>query len=141
MSRSAPGCLFLRLPMLPSTSISHQKIESFNYDYNTGAELSAYSKSKITPVAAFVAKLNSSVSLYANYIEGLVQGDTAPNTYLDPTTNQTRAVVNAGEIFAPYATRQEEVGVKYDGGTSTRATRNRCPPGGGSTSVRGCQCL
>ncbi len=41
--------------------------------------------------------------MYANYIEGLSQGAMAPNT-----------AENAGEIFAPYKTKQKEVGIKFD---------------------------
>jgi iron complex outermembrane receptor protein len=45
-----------------------------------------------------------------------VQGDTAPTTFVDPNGGATRPVANAGEIFKPYASRQGEVGVKFDGG-------------------------
>ena len=45
-----------------------------------------------------------------------MQGDTAPNTYVDPVSGTGRPVVNAGEIFKPYATRQGEIGAKYDAG-------------------------
>ncbi len=101
--------------ILVSVGARYQKIESFSYDYNSGGEISAYSKSRVTPVAGIVGKLSSSVSLYANYIEGLVQGDTAPNTYTDPT-GASKPVANAGEIFAPYQSRQGEIGAKYDAG-------------------------
>jgi iron complex outermembrane receptor protein len=98
-----------------SVGARYQKIESFSYDYGTGDPLSAYSASRVTPVAGIVAKLAPSLSLYANYIEGLVQGDTAPDTYTDPS-GAAKGVVNAGEIFKPYATRQGEVGAKWDAG-------------------------
>ncbi len=45
-------------------------------------------------------------SLYANYAEGLVKGDTASGV----------GIVNAGQIFAPYVSKQKEIGAKYDGG-------------------------
>ena len=107
---------FLDERIVVSIGGRYQKIESFSYDYNSGDETSSYSKSRVTPVAGIVGKLSSSVSVYANYIEGLVQGDTAPTTFTDPTTGATRAVVNAGEVFAPYVSRQGEIGAKYDAG-------------------------
>jgi len=51
------------------------------------------------------------MSLYANYIEGLVQGDTAP------TTSGTVVISNAGQVFSPAKSKQYEVGMKYDHGT------------------------
>jgi iron complex outermembrane recepter protein len=107
---------FMDERLLVSLGARYQKIEAFSYDYNSGDETSSYSKSRVTPVAGVVGKLSSAVSVYATYIEGLVQGDTAPNTFTDPTTGATRPVANAGEVFAPYVSRQGEVGAKYDGG-------------------------
>ncbi len=103
--------------LLVSLGGRYQKIESSSYDYNSGDSLSSYSKGRATPVFGIVGKMSSAVSVYANYIEGLVQGDTAPNTFTDPVSGASRAVANAGEIFSPYATRQGEVGAKFDGGT------------------------
>jgi iron complex outermembrane receptor protein len=45
------------------------------------------------------------ISLYANYIEGLQQGSTAPN-----------GTVNAGQVFPPFKSKQYETGVKVDFG-------------------------
>lgn len=50
------------------------------------------------------------MSAYANYIEGLAKGGSAP------MTNGGQVVSNAGQVFAPYVSRQKEVGLKYDGG-------------------------
>ncbi len=50
-------------------------------------------------------KLQPQVSLYGNYIEGLVQGDSAP-----------LGTTNAGQVFPPVRTKQREVGVKADWG-------------------------
>ncbi|MFB4393351.1 MULTISPECIES: TonB-dependent receptor [unclassified Pseudomonas] len=63
----------------------------------------AYSESITTPVYGIVFKATDSVSLYANRIEGLAQGPTAPAN-----------VVNAGEMFPPGRTKQLEVGIKLD---------------------------
>lgn len=53
--------------------------------------------------SAILLKLSSKVAGYANYIEGLSQGATAPMT-----------VASAGDVFAPYKTRQKELGLKVD---------------------------
>lgn len=63
----------------------------------------AYVKSVTTPVYGIVFKATDSVSLYANRIEGLAQGPTAPAN-----------VVNAGEMFPPGRTKQLEAGIKLD---------------------------
>lgn len=64
-----------------------------------------YDESATTPSVAFLAKLTDQVSLYGNYIEGLSMGERAP---IDAK--------NAGEVFAPYKTKQKEVGLKFDFG-------------------------
>ncbi len=103
-----------------------QKIEDTSFDPTSGAITSApNSTARITPVAGFVFKATKQVSIYANYIEGLVAGDTAPRTttitVTDPVTGQpvTRSVdvTNGGKAFKPYQTRQGEIGVKVDTGT------------------------
>lgn len=96
--------------VLATVGARHQKIENYGYDYNTGVETSAYSKSAVTPVAAVVYKVSPQVSLYGNYSEGLTKGDVAP------ATSGGKAIVNAGEILSPYKTKQLEAGVKYDAG-------------------------
>lgn len=70
----------------------------------------AYDKDRVTPVAGIVYKFGKSVSAYGSYVEGLVKGDTAP------ATSGTTPVVNVGEVFAPYQTKQSEVGIKLDTG-------------------------
>jgi iron complex outermembrane receptor protein len=73
---------------------------------------SGYDESRTTPVAGVVYKVNKMVSVYASYVEGLTKGDIAPQTNGFPP----QAVVNGGEIFAPYQTKQGEIGVKVDYG-------------------------
>ena len=72
---------------------------------STGAK---YDESAVTPSVALVVKLTDNMSAYANYIEGLSKGATAPTS-----------ADNAGEIFSPYKTKQKEVGLKLDQGTFT----------------------
>jgi len=87
-----------------------QTIEQISYAGYDGIETGSYKKSKVTPVAGIVFKATPKVSLYANYIEGLVKGSVAP------TTANSQPVTNAGQVFAPYASKQKEIGAKYDGG-------------------------
>ena len=101
--------------VLVSLGGRYQRIENTGYDYDTGAALSNYAKGRITPVGGIVFKASRQISVYANYIEGLAKGDTAPTTYVD-AGGVTRAVVNAGEVFQPYQSKQQEVGIKVDGG-------------------------
>ncbi|OIN46994.1 energy transducer TonB [Pseudomonas azotoformans] len=83
----------------------HQSIESRNYNSNGGVS-SRYDASANTPLLGVVIKPWEDVSLYYNYVEGLSKGDAAPGT-----------ATNAGETFAPYESKQHEVGVKYEHGT------------------------
>lgn len=54
-------------------------------------------------------KVAPSVSLYANYIEALVAGDTAP------ANANGKPVPNVGTSLSPHVSKQKEIGVKYDG--------------------------
>ncbi|QXI18512.1 TonB-dependent receptor [Pseudomonas hamedanensis] len=85
--------------------VRRQEIESRNYNAS-GAVSSRYSDNATTPLVGVVVKPWEDVSLYYNYVEGLSKGDIAPGT-----------AVNAGETFAPYESKQHEVGVKYEHGT------------------------
>ena len=94
-----------------------QQIESTSFDYGTGAVTTPASRdARVTPVAGVVLRASQQVSLYATYIEGLVAGDVAPQTYFDSSSHQ-QTVTNAGQAFKPYQTRQGEIGVKVDTGT------------------------
>ncbi|WP_367068221.1 TonB-dependent receptor [Oryzisolibacter sp. LB2S] len=70
----------------------------------------AYDKSVVTPAAAVVFKpWGPNVSLYASYVQGLSQGGriSTDNGYV---RNHT---------FAPYKTKQTELGVKWNAGSFT----------------------
>lgn len=88
----------------------HQRLDTTSYAYDTGAVASRYRKSRISPMAGVVFRLREDTSLYANYIESLARGGTAP------TEQNGRPVTNAGQMLSPYVSRQKEVGVKYDAG-------------------------
>ncbi|WP_256584461.1 TonB-dependent receptor [Pseudomonas sp. Irchel 3F5] len=63
----------------------------------------AYDEEKVSPSGGILFKLTDQLSLYANYMEGLSQGKIAPSTS-----------INEDQIFAPFISRQVEVGAKYD---------------------------
>ena len=85
--------------------LRRQNVQSDNYN---AAVTPSFDQSATTPLFGVVVKPWEHVSLYYNYIEGLSKGDAAP-----------AAASNAGEIFAPYISRQQEVGLKVDYGTFT----------------------
>ena len=102
---------FARDTVLLTLGARSQRIEQTTYNYNTGVQDSEYTASRTTPVAGLVFKLNPKLSFYGNYIEGLVPGDVAP------AASGGLPVTNAGAVFAPYHSKQKEVGAKYDGGS------------------------
>ncbi|MDO8289507.1 MAG: TonB-dependent siderophore receptor [Parvibaculum sp.] len=83
-----------------------QKLHVQNFDRTTFINTDDYDESAVTPVVGVAVNVTEEVSLYANRIEGLAQGPTAPGT-----------AANAGQIFAPYKSVQYEVGGKVDLGT------------------------
>ncbi|MEQ4619598.1 MAG: TonB-dependent receptor [Corticimicrobacter sp.] len=88
--------------------LRHQRLRSTAYNYARSLpEDNPYDDSHNSPVAGIVYKLDDSVSVYANYIESLAQGESAPS-------NGT--AINAGERLPPYVSKQKEIGLKYDGG-------------------------
>ncbi|WP_323143395.1 TonB-dependent receptor [Massilia phyllosphaerae] len=99
---------FLDDRVLLTVGARHQHIKNFGYDYNSGVQNSAYDKSEVTPVAGIVYKPLKNLSVYANYIEALQQGPVAAGATVNPG--------QLGEIFAPFVSRQKEIGVKYDSG-------------------------
>ncbi|WGM30072.1 TonB-dependent siderophore receptor [Brevundimonas sp. NIBR11] len=97
--------------LLVTLGARYQEIETKAFDYNTGALLTEYQSDAITPAFAVVYKVIPEISLYANYAEALIPGQTAPlNT---PGGVQ---ITNPGEVLEPYVGEQVEVGMKYDVG-------------------------
>ena len=80
-----------------------QQVKLDSYNFQSGDKTGSYDEHKLTPSLGLVIRPIDQVSVYANYIEGLVPGDIAPAG----TTNQ-------GQAFAPYKTDQIEIGVKVD---------------------------
>ncbi len=83
----------------------HQQVKTDGFN-NTGTKTSSYNESATSPAVALVLKARNNLSFYANYIEGLQRGNSAPE-----------AAANAGEVFAPYKSKQYEAGIKIDEGT------------------------
>ncbi|GAB2314877.1 TonB-dependent receptor [Stenotrophomonas geniculata] len=86
--------------------VRRQQVVSETFNVASGARTSRYDESANTPAAALLVKATGRVSIYTNYIEGLSQGATAPMT-----------AANAGDVFAPFRTRQKELGLKLDLGS------------------------
>ena len=82
------------------------RVKSYNY-YNGGRLDGTYGKSALTPIVGLVVKPVSGLSLFANRIEALQQGPTAP---IDAT------VINSGAVFGPIKSTQYEVGGKLSAG-------------------------
>jgi iron complex outermembrane receptor protein len=89
--------------------VRHQRVGASSYF--RGTQLSTYDKSALTTGLGVVVKPIDNLSLYANYMEALNQGPTAPT-----------GTSNAGMIFAPYKSKQYELGMKYELGSRLLAT-------------------
>ncbi|WP_279349418.1 TonB-dependent receptor [Erythrobacter litoralis] len=91
-----------------------QEIEVRGFDVNSGAETSAYEESAVTPVAGLVVKPVAGLSLFANRIEGLQQGQRAPINGIDPDNpdGPVLPVSNANQVLPPFKSVQYEVGAK-----------------------------
>lgn len=76
------------------------KLDNFN---PAGRVTSSYDESAVSPLAGIVVRPWENVSVYGNFTSGLTRGGTAPAT-----------AANAGEVFAPYKSKQYEAGVKVD---------------------------
>lgn len=83
--------------------VRRQQVLTDTFSVSTGARTGRYDEAATTPAAALLVKVTDNVSLYANYIEGLSKGATAPMT-----------AANAGDVFAPYKSKQKELGMKVD---------------------------
>ena len=107
--------------LLITLGLRHQKLEDTSYTYDVvfgGTQLetagvpTSYSSSHTSPAFGIVYKTSDQFSVYANYIESLAKGDTAPLT----TGSPARPVQNGGTVFGAYVAKQKEIGLKYDGG-------------------------
>jgi len=91
-----------------TVGVRRQQVKTERFSLTTGARTAHYDKSATTPTGAVVFKAGERLSVYANLSEGLSEGATAPI-----------GTANEGEVFAPFKTRQKEVGLKADYGRFT----------------------
>lgn len=96
------GLLGDRVLLTGGLRVQDIQVKSYSY-YDGGSLTGTYRKSAITPVVGLVVKPGAGLSLFANRIEALQQGPTAP---IDPS------VVNSGAVLAPIKSTQYEVGGK-----------------------------
>lgn len=89
--------------VLLTAGLRLQRIDVRGYSIADGSLAARYDEDAVTPVFGAVVKPVPGLSLYANRIEGLQQGPTAPVDAL---------VSNPGAVFAPYRSVQYEVGGK-----------------------------
>jgi len=88
--------------------LRRQQVKTERFSLTTGARTAHYDESATTPMGAVLFKVGERLSVYANISQGLSEGATAPI-----------GTANEGEIFAPFKTRQKEVGLKTDFGRFT----------------------
>lgn len=100
--------------VLLTGGVRYQEIETDNFSYADGSRTGGYRADAWTPVVGLVVKPAEDVSLYANRIEALQQGDTAPVEGTDFSQPDAPAlpVTNAGEVLPPYKSVQYEIGGK-----------------------------
>lgn len=92
-----------KLQIILGARYQDMDIDSINATTKTWSN---YSKDKISPSIAFVVKpFGDSLSFYTSYVEALVQGSTVTST----------ADANYGNTFAPFETKQYEIGAKFQG--------------------------
>ncbi|WDY60262.1 TonB-dependent receptor [Pseudomonas sp. PSKL.D1] len=92
--------------VLLTLGVRKQSIGVDGWATATGVRNANYDETITTPVYGLVVKPWEHVSFYANRIEGLAQGPTAPSS-----------VSNANEVFPPKRSKQVEAGVKLDWAT------------------------
>lgn len=98
---------FLDDKVLLTVGARHQKVTVRNYAYGTVVEdtASRFDRSRWTPGYGLVVKATDALSVYANHIEALQPGSTASSMAL-----------NAGQVTGILLSKQNEVGLKLDGG-------------------------
>ena len=83
--------------------VRRQRIENESYAIATGARTARQADDAFAPAYGILVKPTQFLSLYANAVEGLVQGLVAP-----------LGASNAGQFLAPAKARQLELGAKLD---------------------------
>ncbi|MCA1323575.1 TonB-dependent receptor [Herbaspirillum sp. alder98] len=89
-----------------TAGLRRQNVESQTYAPTTAAITRRYDSSATTPMVGVVLRPTQTLSLYASYIEALTQGPQPPAN-----------AINTADVFAPFKTKQVEMGAKLDYGT------------------------
>lgn len=97
--------------LLLTLGARYQEIEVNNYSALDGARSSRFSDSRVTPVYGLLYKATDNISLYANHIEALQQGETAPGQASYPN------LTNPNDVLGIVRSKQDEVGAKFDYGS------------------------
>lgn len=97
--------------LLLTLGARYQEIEVNNYGAADGVLTDRFAASRVTPVYGLLYKATDNISLYANHIEALQAGESAP------FTNGDNTVTNAGDVLGIVRSKQDEVGAKFDYGT------------------------
>lgn len=87
-----------------TVGLRHQQVDISSFDRGS-KNYPSYDKSDVTPTVAVVVRPTDQLSIYANYIEALSQGEIVSG-----------AASNAGDVLPPAISKQREAGVKYDFG-------------------------
>lgn len=98
--------------VLVTLGARYQQMKMSTYNYDSGQEESDYNEGLVSPSVGIVYKFTANYSVYANYIEGVLKGDTVPSI----NNNNGEAVPNGGKVLQPYQSKQAELGLKYDKG-------------------------
>ncbi|RBO84664.1 TonB-dependent receptor [Marinomonas aquiplantarum] len=93
--------------LLLTLGLRHQTINVDNYSYDGDPE-SSYDDSATSPIYGLVYKASDEISLYFNHVEALQQGEIIASS---------ESYANAGSNLAPYHSKQNEVGIKFENGT------------------------
>ncbi|MEL6467625.1 MAG: TonB-dependent receptor [Pseudomonadota bacterium] len=92
-----------RLSILAGLRYTNIEIEERD---TSGTVTSSFDDSDVTPAFGIAYKPSDSLTIYGNYIEALIPGESAPTI-----------AVNTNETLPPIVSEQFEVGAKYDFGT------------------------
>ena len=97
---------FLNDRLQVTAGLRYQDIKIENFSATTGDRISLSEGSRYSPGVGVLFRVNDSLSVYANYLEGLSNGGTAPLTAANP-----------GEQLGPIVSDSIEVGAKFNIGT------------------------
>jgi iron complex outermembrane receptor protein len=98
--------------VLLTAGLRLQAINVRSFSSATSLQTGEYDEDAVTPVFGVVVKPTERLSLYANRIEALVQGSTAPASGANPSGGAALPVSNAGEVLSPFVSEQWEIGGK-----------------------------